>query len=225
MNRMVIGAALLMLASCATTQRANVSSVKESGFLRDYSQLTPTSQSDQAVLRYVNPAANWSSYHAVRLEPVTYWAGADSTVPESVESTLCDYAYAKVREALLAKGATIVEQGGPGVITIRMALTEATSTTPGLRTISVVVPQARLLAAAGNLATGKQAFAGGIQSEGELIDSVTGKRLAAWVDKRSGSASIQNAVNGTWGDAEKAIDFWAATLAERYAQVRGGRAL
>src|ERR1700731_2273449 len=54
-----------------------------SGFLgNDYSLLTPpTEGSDQrAMLRYVNPSVNWSSYTQIMVAPVTFWAADDSTV-------------------------------------------------------------------------------------------------------------------------------------------------
>ncbi|HTR18228.1 MAG TPA: DUF3313 domain-containing protein [Acetobacteraceae bacterium] len=196
----------------------------ETGFLGDYSQLTPTDNKDQALLRYVDPNAAWSTYTMVRLEPVTFWAGRDSQISPQVQQKLCDYAYAKIKEALVAKGYQIVTTGGPGVMVLRAAITDPTSATPVLRTISVVVPQARLLTAATGLVTGEQAFAGSIQGEGEILDSVTHTRLAAWVDKRSGGGSIKNAGAWKWGDAETVINFWATTLATRLVQFRQGQA-
>jgi Protein of unknown function (DUF3313) len=105
-----------------------------------------------------------------------------------------------------------------------MALTDATSATPALRTISVVVPQARLLSAASSLVTEEFAFTGSIQTEGEAIDSMSGQREAAWLDKRFGGALIKNADVWEWGDAEKAIDLWAELAATRLADLQQGNA-
>jgi hypothetical protein len=99
----------------------------------------------------------------------------------------------------------------------------SSSATPVLRTIAVVIPQARLLSAVTNLATGQYAFTGSVQSEGEALDGRTGKRVAAWVDKRFGGTSVKNADVWKWGDAEKAIDFWATTAAQRYVDLQQGQ--
>ena len=117
-----------------------------------------------------------------------------------------------------------MNQPGPGVLTVRVALTDATTATPALRTISVVIPQARLLNAVDNMATGSYAFVGTAQSEGEILDGGTGQVLAAAVDRRSGGMSIKNADVWEWGDAENAMDFWAQRLATKLQELHSGTA-
>jgi Protein of unknown function (DUF3313) len=224
MKALVAACLLLSVAACSVTEQAKPSQVKFSGFLGDYTELTPTDNSNQVLLRYIDPTAPWSTYTAVRLEPVTYWAGDDTQVPVATQQMLTDYAYQKFAAALTAKGIHLTDRAGPGVLVVRMALIDATSATPGLRTISVVVPQARLLSGATSLATGHFAFTGSAQTEGEAIDSTTGKRVAAWVDRRFGGASIKNAGVWEWGDAEKAIDLWAELAATRLVDLRQGKA-
>jgi hypothetical protein len=191
MRTFIAGCLLLLVAACSVTEQAKPSQVQFSGFLGDYTALTPTDNSNQVLLRYIDPNAPWSTYTAVRFEPVTFWAGSDSKIPLSTQQTLTDYAYQKFMAALTAKGIRLTDQAGPGVLTVRMALTDASSATPVLRTISVVVPQARLLSAASSLVTGQYAFTGSIQSEGDAVDA-SGKRVGAWVDKRFGGTSIKN---------------------------------
>jgi hypothetical protein len=223
MRKLLAAGMVFLAAACSVTDQAKISDVKYSGFLGNYSQLKPTNNTDRALLRYIDPNAKWSSYNAVRLEPVTFWAGSDSSVSLATQQMLTDYAYEKMVEAFKAKGIPLTNKSGPGVVVIRAALTDATSATPGLRTISVVVPQVRLISAATQLATGQGAFTGGIQTEGEILDSVSGKRIGAWVDKRFGGSSIENADVGTWGDAEKAIDLWANLIATRIVDLRNGK--
>ena len=71
------------------------------------------------------------------------------------------------------QGVRVVDQAGPGVVIVHMALTDASSATPVLRTIAVVIPQARLVSAITKLATGQYAFSGSVQSEGEVLDGTT----------------------------------------------------
>jgi hypothetical protein len=91
-------------------------------------------------------------------------------------------------------------------------LPDATSAGPVLRSISVVVPQARLLSAIKKAATGTYAFVGSAQGAAKLNDSVSGQLLAAWADKRVGGTSVKNVDVFQWGDAENAIDYWANGL-------------
>jgi hypothetical protein len=94
-------------------------------------------------------------------------------------------------------------------------LTDATSAVPVLRSISVVVPQARVLSAIKMLATGTYAFVGSAHGAAKLSDSVSGQLLAAWADERAGGTSIKNVDVFQWGDAENAIDYWANGIDQR----------
>jgi hypothetical protein len=217
-----------LLSSCSQTaapeptiiQRAQgetVAAPAPTGFLgSDYSLMTaPTEGSDQkAMLRYVNPNAKWSSYNKIMIAPVTFWAGDDSKVSAADQQSLCDYAYSTfVKE--LGKNFTIVDQPGPGVLKISAALTDATSATPGLRSISVVIPQARVLSAIKMAATGTYAFVGSAQGAIKLNDSTSGELLAAAVDERVGGTSVKNITVFQWGDAENAINYWADLIDQR----------
>ncbi len=226
----VASAALLgsMLAGCSQTaapeptiiQRAQgetVAAPAPTGFLgSDYSLMTaPAEGSDQkAMLRYVNPNAKWSNYNKIMIAPVTFWASDDSKVSAADQQALCDYAYSTfVKE--LGKNFTIVDQPGPGVLKISAALTDATWATPGLRSISVVIPQARVLSAIKMAATGTYAFVGSAQGAVKMNDSASGELLAEAVDERVGGTSVKNITVFQWGDAENAINYWADLMNQR----------
>jgi hypothetical protein len=98
---------------------------------------------------------------------------------------------------------------------VSIALTDATSAVPGLRSISVIVPQARALSAIKMLATGSYAFVGSAQGAFKANDSTSGQLLAAAVDKRVGGTSIKNVTVFQWGDAQNAIDYWAKLTDQR----------
>lgn len=187
------------------------------GFLgNDYSLLTaPAEGSDQkAMLRYVNPSASWGSYNKIMVAPVTYWAADDSKVSAADQQALCDYAYNVVVEKL-GTNFVIVDQPGPGVLKLSLALTDATSAVPVLRSVSVIVPQARALSTIKMAATGTYAFVGSAQGAFKANDSISGQLLAAAVDKRVGGTSVTNIVVFQWGDAEHAIDYWADLIDKR----------
>jgi hypothetical protein len=188
-----------------------------SGFLgNDYSLLTPPAEgSDQkAMLRYVNPNVSWSSYNQIMIAPVTFWAADDSKLSAADQQALCNYAYNEFVK-VLSKNFVLASQPGPGVMKISLALTDATSAVPVLRSISVVVPQARVLSAIKMAATGTYAFVGSAQGAFKANDSVSGQLLAAAVDKRVGGTSVKNIDVFQWGDAENAIDYWANLTDQR----------
>src|SRR6185369_10951889 len=104
---------------------------------------------------------------------------------------------------------------GPGVMKIQVAITDASAATPGLRTISTLVPQLHALNTVQSLASGKLLFVGGAQVEGRITDSVTGQLLGEAVDHQVGGGNVETAVQWEWGDAENAMHLWAKTSADR----------
>jgi hypothetical protein len=195
------------------------------GFLgSDYSLMQPAGQGSdqQAMLRYINPSASWSSYTQIMVVPVTFWAADDTKVSGHDQQVLCDYFYVTLVQ-YLSKNFTIVYGPGPGVMKLSVALTDASAAVPGLRTISVVVPQARALNMIQQVATGTYAFVGSAEGDAKLTDSVSGVLLAAWADKRMGGVSVKNADVFQWGDAENAMNYWANGLDQRLVTLGAGK--
>lgn len=216
-----IGATLCACSVTNQTKPPEGQAVPTSGFLQNYSQLQPGSK-DQALLVYINPDADWQKYNSVMIEPVTIGLSADENISPEDQQVLSSYYYHALEDALSKKNFTIVHAPGSGVMTVRVALTDANTTRPVLRTISVIIPQARVLNAAQSLATGSYAFVGSAHSEGEVLDSITDVRLAAAVDEREGGMSIKNAFGGRWNDAKAAMDYWAERTAERLYEFKNG---
>jgi hypothetical protein len=192
---------------------------KTSGFLGDYSQLQPGKEG-QTALVYINPNPQWAKFTKVIIDPVQFWANPDVGVSTQDQQTLCEYFYNKVAEDLQNDGYTAVTPPGPDVMKLHIALTDANGATPGLRSVSVVIPQARILNLVQSMGTGSYAFVGGAQAEAEITDSVTGERLAASVDKREGGMALSTAMQWKWGDAENVMDYWAQKLATRLKELK-----
>lgn len=224
-------AAVLFVAGCSTTVESTPAAAKalESGgtlppavtgfFGPDASKLAPGPQGG-AALAYVNPNAQWSSYTKIQLMPVEFWAAADSKVPPADQQTLTEYFYNQLQTDI-AKSFTLVSQPGPGVLTIRVALMDATTAVPGLRTVSVIVPQARVLNLAQSMATDSYAFVGSAEAEMKATDSVTGEFLAGAVDQRAGGMGMKAAASFQWGDAQNAMDYWAQRIPNRILELQG----
>ncbi len=62
-------------------------------------------------------------------------------------------------------------------------------------------------------------MAGSAAIEGEITDSLTGRRLLAAVDKRLGNKTLRGTL-GKWANVEKAFDFWAERLRTRLAELQ-----
>ncbi len=228
------GFAVLLLASgCSTTVESQPEAAKalESGgtlpasvtsFLGpDSSKLAPGPKGGAALV-WVNPNAQWTSYTKVLLDPVQFWAAADSKVSTSDQQVLTEYFYNSLSTNIPQQGFTLVDQPGPDVIRLQVALMDAITAVPGLRTISVVVPQARVLNLAQSMATDSYAFVGSAEAEMKATDSVSGELLAAAVDQRAGGMGLKSAASFQWGDAQNAMDYWAQTIPQRLNHLKSG---
>jgi hypothetical protein len=213
-----------LAAGYATTEMAAVKPMS-SGFLgKDYALLTPgETAKGQAGLRYFNPAAQWRQYSKIIIEPVTFWGDETSKVPPSDQQALTTY-FNGALEKEFGQKFPLVATPGPGVMKLQVAITDAEAATPGLRTVSLIVPQARLLSTVGSLATGKQVFAGSLQAEAKLRDAATGQLLAALVARGAGGGSVKAAAQWEWGDAENAMDLFARRMARGLSALTTGAA-
>jgi Protein of unknown function (DUF3313) len=224
-------AAALLVSGCSTTVASAPPAAQAvesggplpsavTGFLGpDAAKLAPGPEGGAALV-WLNPNAQWSSYTKVQLLPVEFWAAADSKVSAADQATLTEYFYNQL-QTNLSKSFTLVDQPGPGVMTLRVALMDATTAVPGLRTISVIVPQARVLNLAQSMATDSYAFVGSAEAEMKMTDSVTGELLGEAVDQRAGGMGIKSAASFQWGDAQNAMDYWAQKIPNRILQLQG----
>ena len=174
-------------------------------------------------LRYINPNARWTQYNKVLIAPVSFWGGDDTSVSKADQTALADF-FTKSLNDELSKKFTVVSTPGPGVLDISVAIDDIGKAVPVLRTISMVIPQARALATLKYVATGTYSFVGSAQAEGKLVDSVSGELLAAGVDKRVGGGSIKTAAQWQLGDAENAMTAWSEQLANRLSSWTSGTA-
>jgi hypothetical protein len=223
-----VAAALVLttvVAGCAVTQRAKLSEQNYCPFLGNAvcSQLTPTTDKKEADLRYINPNAQWTQYNKVFIEPVTFWGSDTSKLSAADQRTLTNYFY-QALERQLSKKLQVVTQAGPGVMAIQVALIDATTATPFLRSFSVIEPHVRLVASLKYLATGSFPFVGSAEADAKITDSVTGQVLAAAVSKRIGGGSPKNVDVWELGDAEHAINYWAQLTTERLSSWTSGTA-
>lgn len=213
----LLGVAGALLTGCTTSQAR---SADPSGFLGDYSQLREGS-GDEALLTYVDKAADWKRYTKIRFDPVTAFATSQlADVPHEQVQEFVDYVDAAVREALKDDYA-FVDHDGPDVLHLRIAITEAEGAFVPLNAFSTLMPIGRVLAEAKQLATGTGAFTGSAGVELDLRDSASDARLFAAVDRRVGRKAVKGMFS-KWSDVTEAYDAWAGILRDRLASLRSG---
>jgi hypothetical protein len=210
---------VLTLAACAASRQPR-GTPEESGFLGNYTELKP-GKSGEAALVYINPNTNWKSYTGLIFESVTLWPGKDGGLaklsPED-QQMLADLLYKNVYDAA-AKQIQIVTIPGPGVMRLRVALTEAKSTMVVLNAVATIVPQIRLVTSLGGLAANTSLTVGSATIEGDVRDSLSQERLAAFVDQRIGQRSLRGL--GTWSQVDAAFAHWGEQFANRLAELQG----
>jgi hypothetical protein len=206
-----------MLVACASTRQTR--SVEPQGFLRDYSQIRK-GQSGEAQLVYIDEGAAWDSYDSILIDSVTIWY-SKKTQDLSAEDrqALTDLFYQALYDQL-SQDYHIAERPGPGTLRLRAAITQAKGASVVGNTVTTVVPQARLLSTLVGTATDAQVFVGAAAIEGEITDSLSGRRLAAIVDERAGGKSLSG-LGGKWKDVDNAFQYWAERLRTRLAELRG----
>ena len=201
LSKIVVAHSLFFLGACA----APVSEPENTGVLSDYSKL------ELAADGKINYGSDrMDEYSSFIIEPIAILYRRD---PEHQEFT--DEELEKFKTYLVDKltkeltkddGFPVVTEPGPGVVRMRIGLTEVEQTI-GVLNVSIYTKITGL-------------GLGGVSAEGEMVDSVTGEQIAAMVRWGTGSRIFQAGLTKT-GDAKIAINKWAEDLREMLDQVHG----
>jgi Protein of unknown function (DUF3313) len=256
-RRLVLGCALagvVLLSGCASTGSSSsaattsdvVASDKtrftHSGFLSDYARLKPAPDGGGAEC-WRQSDVNWKQYDKVLIErmkimlkPGTEQKGID---PSDLKM-LTDYFYADLVNALKPQ-VQVVDKSGPGVIQVRIALTDLVPTTVSDSLLGTAIPYGFVAEAGSGAATGRPAgstpymgetgmevqFRDGASNKilGECRDTEIGRKYAADMNS-SATGAAETWVSGymssfqSWTYAKDAFDKWSALFAKRFAALR-----
>jgi hypothetical protein len=183
----------------------------QTGFLSDYSKLQVVSDSSY---RYLDKDAFGKNTGFI-VDPVAvrFHAGAkaleaksEGKMTEQDIKDLANYLHSAIIKAISDAGYKIEYRSAPGIARIRVAITDLEKT----NVVLAAVPQARMLTGAG---------VGGAAMEAEIVDSMTGKQIAAVVETKAGSRVPFTGLSD-WGGAKSAMDEWAKRLRERLDESR-----
>ena len=195
---------LMLLVGCAA-QKVKIDSA--SGFLGDYSQFTKGTK-DQLGYVYASPGVNIKGYNKIMIDNVLVTFAKDSkamTIDPEQLSKLANYFHTAIVNEL-KKDWQIVSTPGQDVLHLRTAITDIEPAKPVSNTLSTIVPVGMAVSVVAKGLTDTNLAVGRASMEVELLDSMSGKRLVAAIDRREGG---KRAFTGKWSDIENAFEYWA----------------
>jgi Protein of unknown function (DUF3313) len=227
LSAILIGGLMLGLTGCSTTRQQTRGTPEPSGFLGDYSQMQ-AGLPDHANLFYLKPDVNWAKYTKVWIQPIELWKSDDPDSPmggmsSDDQQTLISLLQTSLYNSL-STNYTMVDSGGPDVLIIHAAITDAKKSKPAIGVVSSLYLPLKVISLGKQALVGTSMGVGSVSVEAELLDGATNERLCAAVDSRSGSMAVRSKFTGTWGDVEKSFDWWAARLDQRLNEWRSGTA-
>jgi len=233
------GATPSLTATSVTASDARLDT--RSGFLSDYARLAPV-PGGEGVRCWRAGNVDWRRYDKVLVTRmrVTLKPGQVKSVDPSDLKTLLDYFHGALVADLRPQW-QIVERPGPGVLVLRIALTDLTPTQVADSLIGTAAPYGFVAEIGSGAVTGLPAGATpylgetGIETQlrdgatnailAECEDTEVGRKYAA--DLNAGASGAATAwVNGylssfsSWQYAKDAFDKWAALTARRLAVLR-----
>jgi len=215
-----MGAALLafgLLAGPAGAQDKAAAAPQNSGFLPDYSKLTPAPDNPKAK-RWINKDFDFKPYDKILLDPVEVWVSPTSEykgASPDVLKRMSDSFNNSFRKAL-QPGYTLVNQPGPGVLHIRIAITGIDLVSPAAKPRDFV-PVVFIFRAASGAMSAKDVV---MTAEMQVLDP-DNNIVAAAVATGTGDQKVAEKQEITWKDLQSITDNWGKALRKGLDTARG----
>ena len=198
-------AVVFIVAGCATTPQGDYS-----GFLDSYPKLEKT-EGEGGALTYVREKIDWDAYEGVIVDEVQTILDSDSDKSEITSEELQELT-AFFREAILREineiNLQVVEETGPDVLRMRVAITNLKPGDPAAYSIGWV-PFISYASTANQLATGAAFGVGQAMVEVEILNAHSKQRLVVFIDREVGSKLNVSGGVTRWGHVERAFEKWA----------------
>lgn len=230
-----VAATLAVLAGCAgdgsskSGSTASSAPLVPSGFLADYTRLRPV-EGVEGAYRYIDTSANLRPYDKVMIDPVklVLAPGADTAhVRPEVMKGLSEAIRMEFVGALLSdyqvgvgvlSGYRIVNQPGPDVIRVRLAITGIQPVSPNL-TATDFIPIKAVFNVARD-AAGNAPQVAELTAEAEVLDP-TGRVVAEAVSTRKSDKTLPQGENITWKDLQGITASWSKGFRQQLDKLRG----
>lgn len=243
-------AACALISGCATegSSGANITAsdkarMTQSGFLTDYSRLKATPWGD-GIECWREPSLDARNYDKIMISRIVVSIAPDKAKEQTVDpsdlKTLTDYFHGSLDKALKPQ-MPVVDATGPGVLVLRIALTNLVPTGVTQSVAATLIPYAFVAEAGAGVASGRPAGSTPYMGETgmemqfrdgasgtvvvECRDTEIGRKYAA--DTNSGAAGAAQTWAGgylnsfqAWSYARNAFDKWSLLMAQRIAALR-----
>jgi hypothetical protein len=222
-----------LLGGCATPGGTGAGSAPPyADVLRYPDRLKPAAEGDDALI-WVDPSFDFAKYDKFLIENIRIHLADDAAykaVDPTELKTLTDYLYNAIVKAL-KPNYKVVSKPGPGVLRVRIVITNLVPTKPEYSVVALVVPYATVVDLASGPASGgpvgSTSYLGRTGIAGSLIDALTNQVVAEYADNEVGRKYVVDTREGvtkavttgvtdyvaaysTWAYAKQAFDGWAA---------------
>ncbi len=214
----------ILLAACSqapTRPSRAPSAVAPSGFLKDYSVLTPDPH-DAGYQHYVAPAARAQRYHSFIVEKPVFIVNTGDAYkaldPARLQS-ISDY-YESRMTAALSRHYKVVDAPGPGVARLRVAVVGLVEVAPQFKARDLVPVKALFEVA--RMAVDKSPRVLRMSMESEALDSQSGELLGETIDSRESKKTVAGKSTAPSDDQlHDLIDFWVNRFVARLDRANG----
>ncbi len=220
----VLASSLLLIGLTAQAQELSKQQSQmlsqESGFLGDnYSLLQPDPHNSDLLTYWKNKDVLNDSSKFI-LDPVTVYLLPEAQqrgIDPAQLAKLAEYFTKAIKDELKSGHYAIVTDPGPGVLVLRLAITNVEPT--GGKENAAVAGAASVAAhaaAPGASMLVPRLSVGKVAIEGEIVDSVSGDVMVAFMTSKSGRRYFSGLkAYQKWGDIEAAFRTWAKNFRER----------
>jgi hypothetical protein len=207
-----------LLNACASAPKS------DTGFIKDELDFRAADGRENAYV-WVNPSltpADAERYHKLMLDPIAVWYSPDSPYkgihPEELK-VLTDYLH-RALVVELSDQLPLTDQPGDDVLRLRVAITDLMREHPtqiltqrpgGLALSGIRAKLGPTVMSQQELLDTSSFFLAG-SLEAELLDSITGERLGAFVESRAAQEGSTGTKPVTWGRVRGVLDEWAMAI-------------
>ena len=202
--------------------------VEYSGFLGNYKDFKVVNPQTQAELWIRPPYEDLSilkDYHSIVFSPIEVWMDPETKyrgIDPNELKQITDYFLTRLKEEL-GKDYKIVEESGPGVMNIRLAITGLNKEKPDYKKVYNLIP-IKLVYELGHAGyrkvASKQVDVYEATAEMEIRDSDKNIRLVAAVDRQATKATVEKGAETDWDNLQDVLDFWVKTIKARLTAAR-----
>ncbi len=195
---------IAILTGCTTKQ------IKRSGFLDNYPEFQPGPKGGADSV-YMKEGVDFSVYNKIMMDHVVFYFRDDSTDKEIHPEELSELSeiFHKAVVESLGNAYPLVNEPGPDVMRLRVAITDVVANKPGMGAVSTVMPVGLAVSIIKKGVTGTHTGVGRASMEVEILNSTDNERIGAAIDMRPGG-KIEGFTK--WGAVEGAFKFWAKRL-------------